>query len=273
MKFFYFLFFLFLYSNQKNKLICPLIPVKNWIYIHKTWVNNKVIYKIIINKYDNNLIPKFINYDFDYIMYTDNITEYLYNEESIWELYPIPEEIKKLNLSYAKQYRSLKLNPHKYLPNKYNFSIFIDGNIIIKKDINIFINELKKSYGKKNFYLPIHPDRDCIYDETCLNLYFRKDPVEIIIPQISRYIKEGFPSHFGLGENNVLIRNHKNKNIIKLMEFWWNIIYNGCYRDQLSFSYAVWKNNESDFSYFNRKIFNNYFFLIRDHRKTFNINI
>ena len=34
--------------------------------------------------------------------------------------YPIPEEIKKLNLTYAKQYRSLKLNPHKYLPNKYN---------------------------------------------------------------------------------------------------------------------------------------------------------
>ena len=105
--------------------------------------------------------PKFLNYDFDYLFYTNNIDNYLSN--SIWQYYKIPENIKKL--SPVKQNRCLKINPHNYLPNHYNFSIYIDGNIVIIKDINILLKQLNKKYGFFNFYVPIHPKRKCIYDE------------------------------------------------------------------------------------------------------------
>ncbi len=40
------------------------------MYIYRTWVNFKVIYKITLNNYDGDLNPKFINYDFEiFILY------------------------------------------------------------------------------------------------------------------------------------------------------------------------------------------------------------
>ena len=44
-----------------------------------------------------------------------------------------------------------------------------------------------------------------------------------------------FPEHYGLSENNILIRNHKNPNLIKFMKKWWKIVKKGSKRDQLSY--------------------------------------
>ncbi len=51
------------------------------MYIYRTWVNFKVIYKIILNNYDGDLNPKFINYDFDYLYYTNKINNHLFNNK------------------------------------------------------------------------------------------------------------------------------------------------------------------------------------------------
>ena len=99
--------------------------------------------------------PKFLNYDFDYLFYTNKIENYLYDNNSIWQYYNIPKEIKKLKPS--KQNRYLKINAHKYLPFFYKFSIYIDGNIIIINDINLLLKQLNSKYENINFYVPIHP--------------------------------------------------------------------------------------------------------------------
>ena len=263
----FFVLNLYLFNFSKKNIKCPFIKAKEYIYIQKTWTNFKVIYKVIINEYDGNLNPKFLNYDYDYLLYTNKLENYLLNNNSIWQYYKIPEKIKFLNPS--KQNRILKIKPYKYLPSIYNFSIYIDGNIIILNDINKLLLQLKKKYGELNFFIPIHPLRDCIYDEAKAVLKYKKDKLNQVQPQIEKIRNEGFPAHFGLSENNVLIRKHKDPNIINFMKKWWKMILNGSKRDQLSFIYISWKYNFTNFALIKRKLFRKYFKIIRKHKKTF----
>ena len=82
---------------------------------------------------------------------------------------------------------------------------------------------------------------------------------------------DGFPEHYGLSENNILIRNHKDPITIKFMEKWWKMINKGSKRDQLSFMYISWKYNFKNFVLIERKLLRKYFKIIRNHRKTFKI--
>ncbi len=257
--------FIFNFNFCKKIFKCSFFNAKEYFYIHRTWTNFKVIYKVIINNYDVNFNPKFLNYDFDYLFYTNNIENYLQNNNSIWQYLNIPENIKKLTPS--KQNRYLKINAHKYLPSIYNFSIYIDGNIIIVNDINLLLKELNSKYGNFNFYIPIHPDRNCIYKEAKVVLKLKKDRAKIVNPQIKKIKKDGFPKYYGLSENNILIRNHKDLSIIELMNEWWKIISNGSKRDQLSLMYILWKYNFTNFSFIERKLIEKYFKIKRKHKK------
>lgn len=52
----------------------------------------------------------------------------------------------------------------------------------------------------------------------------------------------GFPRHFGLFETNVIIRFHNDPKCKAVMDTWWNEIETRTKRDQLSFTYSLWKN-------------------------------
>ncbi len=255
--FFIILFVIKIYCDYQ---FCRFNTIKEFIYKYKTWNNYKVIYTSITNGYDNILNPEFINYDYDYILFSDN---YFNDSETIWEFYPIPNEINNLKLSPAKIERYVKINPHKCLSLKYNFSFYIDGNVIIKNDINLFMNKIKKQLGNFMFYIPKHPVRICLFEEMKVVVENKIDSIRNVFPQMEKFIKEGFPHNYGLPEANILIRYHLNSNIIKLMEDWWNIVKNGSYRDQLSFSYAAWKNNNTKFMYFDKKEYKEFFYKLK----------
>lgn len=246
----------FFYNMPK----CPVLNAREWIYIHKTWINHKVVYKMIPNYFDNNIdfIKNYINYDYDYIIYTENLISYLYNLNQIWQYYPLPEKLKKEDNDIKNQI-ILKVNPNLYLPSQYNYSIYIKSNIIIKYDINFFKNELNKKFGNFNLYLSKNQKYNCIYDIIRIICLKRKEKIITLIPQIEKYINDNFPHNYGLYKTNILIRNHKNQNIIKLMNNWEKNIFNGSLRDELSLPYVIWKNNFSDFASFNKNIFNIYF--------------
>jgi len=55
-----------------------IFNAKEYFYIQRTWTNYKVIYKVIINKYDENLNPKFLNYDFFIIYFIQIILKIIY---------------------------------------------------------------------------------------------------------------------------------------------------------------------------------------------------
>ena len=74
--------------------------------------------------------------------------------------------------------------------------------------------------------------------------YGLKDKSEAISKQIGLLRKENYPENHGLFETNIIFRKHKDAMIIKLMKDWWDMICNFSYRDQLSFNYVLWKNNQ-----------------------------
>jgi hypothetical protein len=86
-----------------------------------------------------------------------------------------------------------------------------------------------------------HWGRDCLYDEAEAIIKSQRETEEIVRLQIERYRSEGFPEHFGLFETNVMFLQHLDKNVTLLNETWWREIVAGARRDQLSFTYSLWR--------------------------------
>ena len=196
-------------------------------------MNKNVCYTCIIGNYDKLKDPKYITDNFDYICFTNNKNL----KSDIWKIIFIDKEFNN-KISQTKFQRYLKINPHKSL-YKYDFSIYVDGNIIINDDLN----NIKNNICNKNvsIYLKPHPQRTCTYMESFACVYYGKDTLENTSKQLLKYWIEGFPPNYGLSETNILCRYHNNKDCIRLMELWSNEILNNSHRDQLSLFYSIWK--------------------------------
>ena len=209
---------------------------EQWLNKYKDlYTSNKkknVIYTCITGGYDKIVEPTNISKEYDYICFTDNMSL----TSNIWKIKEIPNEIKTLDNTRINRY--IKTHPHLLFP-EYETSIYIDGSIKIIGDIDKFIQTCE--LNNYNIVIPKHPDRICLYKEAkvCRNW---KDTAQNIDLQIQRYKSEGFPENYGLTQNNIIIRNHNNKECIKIMEDWWKEILNGSYRDQLSLMYVLWNN-------------------------------
>lgn len=289
----------YLNKNKNRKVYCPKqffklqkgtskIPENdNWILVNTIWANaqdikytkadkyenfpsekyicnDKVVYTCITGDYDDLKEPEYISNGFDYICFTDNPQNL---NCKIWKILPIPDEYK--NLSSAKINRAIKINAHKFLAN-YNLSIYIDGNIELKDDLNTYLNTI---LDENVIYIPKHPTRDCIYDEVYACASAKKDTLENMQKQVCKYAKEGFPKHFGLTQNNIIIRYHNTKNCIALMNEWWNQVLNNSYRDQLSLFYCIWK-TKIKIKILDKKLYNTkYFYWCGKHIQTIHKNI
>lgn len=238
-------------KKGENNILTPI----EWLDRYKKyWTNernNKVVYTCISGKYDSLLDPKYVSDGFDYICFTDNEGF----KSDIWEIRPLPKETEEL--TQVKKQRYVKINPHKLL-GEYEMSIWVDGNITIKSDLNEFINE--EIEDDISVYVPQHPQRNCIYDEAKAVLGIKKDVKENVIPQIERYKKEGFPQNYGMLQSGILFRKHNNKDCIRLMEDWFNELKNNSHRDQLSFNYVCWKNKDVKVKYIDKSIFDSKWF-------------
>ena len=59
-----------------------------------------------------------------------------------------------------------------------------------------------------------------------------------------RMLKEsGFPSHFGLFEAGMILRKHNDIRVISQCERWWLLYNMYAKRDQLCYTYTIWKTN------------------------------
>lgn len=199
-----------------------------------------VIYTCITGDYDSLINHTCINHDWDYVCFTDNkhLSE---NRDSLWEIRPILFD----SLDDVRNQRWHKLHPHILFP-EYQKSIWLDGNVNVnKKD---FFEDISGIIAKKlKISIPIHPGRDCIYDELQECLQLRKDDPETMRKQIDIIRNDGFPKKYGLFETNVIYREHHDRDVVKLMEDWWQWIANHSRRDQLSLTYVLWKNAYSIF--------------------------
>ena len=204
-------------------------------------MNKKVVYTSVFGEWDDVRIPV-LNDDWDWIYFNEKNSLCLYED----------------NNRNAKKFKVL---PHRYL-EKYEYSIFVDGNFSIKSKDTLDIL-LEKYLSDSNIALYDHSkcaldSRNCIYDEadailTAGNMWMKrtpergilnwKDNPDIIMSQINRYKKDGYPKNNGLTTNMIMVRRHNEPDVIKAMEYWWKEIKYNSRRDQLSFNYSAWKTN------------------------------
>jgi len=219
----------------------------------------KVVYSIIIGGYDK--ISSFNKQEgFNYFLFTDSN----FNNNTNWTIIPISKLIEKVNISGIKITRYIKLFPHLFFED-YELSIYFDGSLILNGDLNeLLLKILNPSF---NLYLLQHPERNKVFQELSAVIFYKKDTKEAVDIIEKRYMEINFPDNLGLTENCIIIRRHNKKDIIKLMEVWWNEIKNYSYRDQLSLNYAIWKLNIKIKIYYLSKTFMLDYFTQKDHLK------
>lgn len=132
--------------------------------------------------------------------------------------------------------RVIKWMPHRYVECRY--SLWIDGNIIIKCSIDSLI---KKYLKDADISMRKHYVRNCIYDEAQACIKQNLDNPDTIMAQIKRFQDDGFPTKIGLHEGGIILRRH-NPKIDAFGEMVWQEISKGSKRDQLAIDYVAWKN-------------------------------
>ena len=224
-------------------------------------MNKKVVYTSVFGNYDDVVKPK-LPEGWDWKFFSE--------ENSL----PIYED----NMRNAKRYKIL---PHRFL-NEYEISIYIDGNYIIKRDVNEliekYLSDANAAFHNHNSQ-PAYDKRNCIYDEARTILMFGeknmkitpergmknyKDNPEIIVNQMQKYMDNKYPEKNGLITGGVILRRHNEKDCIKVMEDWWKEIRYGSKRDQLSFNYVAFK-NKFKFNYMNSDCRDNSYFYLDKH--------
>ena len=221
-------------------------------------MSKSIVYTSIFGKYDEAVEQNL----------TDGWDWKYFSEENSLSLYSD-------NNRNAKRFKVL---PHRYL-KEYEYSIFIDGNMIVRGDVNELVD---KYLSDSNVAFFSHNNnlldsRNCAYDEAQTifdlgeknmnltpergNLNYKDDP-EIIKNQMERYNVVGYPKNNGLITGMVILRRHNEQDCVDTMEDWWAEIKYNSKRDQLSFNYVAWKNNLK-FNYMNGDSRNNKYF-IRD---------
>lgn len=225
----------------KLKTIDKRVPVKKNRKLYymqgKDLEARGVVYTCITGEYD---LPKEVLYDdekLDYFLFTDNsLNEYLgkWNVSSVTNI----GFYGKGNLIN----RFCKMNPFiLFSDKKYDFAIYIDGNVQIVSNVSRLYSLAKQS----NLGIAVHRHfaRDCIYDEAVACNLSKKGNKEFIIRQMQKYKQDGFPSHFGLYEATIIVVDLHNKHAKKVLEFWWKeYLDSQSMRDQLALPYVIWKN-------------------------------
>lgn len=218
--------------------------------------NKIVVFTAITRSYDklNELTNKDDN--IDYVCFTDNKI----NSNS-WIIKEIPSFLN--SLSDVKKSRCIKLNPHIFL-EQYDVSLWVDGNIHPIGEVEEFINNTL--IGDCHFYIPKHPQRICIYDEAEAIVRLKKDNQDVVNKQIEKYKNENYPQNFGLCQSGVILRRHNHLDSIKISEEWWYEVLGHSKRDQLSFNYVCWKNQNIKIEYLNPNIISSDYFSYFNHK-------
>ena len=217
------------YSHLSQYLTKVEEEVSESNIIEEYYTDKKIVaYTCISGSYDT--LKEVVNPEpnIKYICFTDQDIQ-----SETWEVRRIPEFLNYLE--QTKRARCLKILPHLFL-KEFDISIWIDGSIEIKGNINKLIVDNLKSY----FAICKHPDRICTYKEAESIIRLNKDVPEIVYKQIEKYRNLGFPENHGMVQSGIIIRKH-NDDICKSISInWWSELLKWSKRDQLSFNFSIW---------------------------------
>ena len=217
------------------------------------------VYTIYTNSYDKLRDPIFHNSEIDYFCFTDDRKF----KSKIWKVIYL-----KNNFSNNRRNSRLhKIKPHQFLAN-YEFSLYIDSNVIIRGDIVEFINKYKHHL----FSLFIHPyNIKSILEEANTIIQNKLDSNDIIKRQLKKYDNIIHDlNNYTFPCATILLRNHNHPNVIKSMNLWWNEYLNFSERDQMSILFAVYTANLK-LNIINENVNNNNYFYKTKHYSKMNL--
>lgn len=195
----------------------------------------KVIYTCITGEYDDACAHTYMNSDWDYIMFTDN--QYLLSMPRYmhWEIRPL----RFNKMSNVKNARWHKINADILFP-EYDYSLWVDGNIVIQS--GDFFKRIKTLIDSDiNISVPLHPVRNCIFDEAQTIMDLRIDNKNTVNREMRKLRYWHYPKNNGLNETCIILRKHNNKKIKRAQKRWWHMVKNYSKRDQLSYNWAMWR--------------------------------
>ena len=193
--------------------------------------NNRkvVVYSCLIGNYDN--VTSFNKQrGYDYILFTDQKIN-----NTNWTIFPIPDEVLKLNVSDIKKQRYMKIHPHKFFKN-YDLSLYIDANYEIKGDLDDYlINTLNPL---DHIYIPHLQFGRGIKEALQKAIAKNLDDVSLLNKVMDRYNKSKILDTTGIVNAGLIIRKHHTEDCIKLMEKWWEEVRDYSHVDNFAFDYA-----------------------------------
>jgi len=192
----------------------------------------KVVYTCIVGGYDELRQPEVVDGRYDYICFTDDISE---KKMGVWEIRPIPYR----NDNATRLSRYVKILPHNAL-EEYDVSVWVDANITITGQGFYEAVEKMAASGSLVAQVP-HIERDCVYDEIAQCYKDLRIGFKDALGRIRRLKSEGYPRHFGLMENNVIFRRHNDPKVIGISEKWWEEYMAGSTRDQFCLMPVYWR--------------------------------
>lgn len=225
-------------------------------------MNKKVIYTVIFGGYDQLQEPECIPTGWDFICFSDH--DY---DSSVWEVRVVDPAIPQ---DLALSSRKPKILAHEFLP-EYNTSIYIDGNIVVRGNVNELTDEYLED---SSFVAYSHRSTDSngrtgLYQEaeTLIQMTesgkYKGDPQKMR-KQMIKYRREGYPEENGLILGTILLRRHNDQKVKQVMQDWWNEVKNESNRDQLSFNYVAWK-HDFDFTVIEENGWDNEYFYRKKH--------
>lgn len=193
---------------------------------------NLVIYTVITGGYDTIRQPLILDNRYTYICFSNDFSE---EQIGIWEIRKIPLIVN----NNQRLSRYPKIKPHELL-EEFDYSIYMDANLVIAKagfykHIERLIEQNQLLAGIKNGW------RDCLYEEGFRCILSKLDTPSKIISGMRFIYGEGFPRNYGMYEANIIFRNHRNQKVVKQCNMWWEMVQKYARRDQLSFSYTIWR--------------------------------
>lgn len=159
-------------------------------------MNKYVIYTAIFGGYDNLKDPDIITPNIDYICYTDNVNL----KSKIWRI-EVVNDTTSSAMILNRKYKFLA--PYRELKH-YDYSLYIDGTILLRKDVSL----LFEKYKNFPFVSFKHIGRDCVYDEMVSCIKEKKGCIDAILDLYYKCRTCNMPKHFGLADNKILFRSN-----------------------------------------------------------------
>jgi hypothetical protein len=189
----------------------------------------KVVYRCVTGLYDT-LDPMPLVDGWEYIVLTDT------PELEVPDGWKKEIIINHSNLEPTRLARRAKILYWQYIGDA-DIVLWLDGNVVANKSLDSLVSSFLTP--GKLLVSKAHDIRTCAYKEALICSNLHKDDPEVILDQISKYRKRGFPENRGLIESWAVLR--RDTSVTRnLMMTWWEEVSRHSRRDQISFDYSLW---------------------------------